>query len=265
MVSRALISLIQRGLIGNGSSYYAPGYYATYLTDNGFYEAFIVCNITDKRLVESREDSSYVSQVEVPVFATRPIISTVDKARAKFQRFNTRRDRAVFIEEFDTITIPMYKHPDFYASIPELKTGDAILKHIFSGNIAEKYMPFKLVDGTLFYGNKGMLMDSDGNLLVYSTLTFELNDLYTHILYNTVYINPLAFTNKDLVSKTIITKLLPILMSDELNGYNIKYIIEDKTSVIQRTIEPTADIPSLQLDLNTVIAENAELIMDPFM
>lgn len=262
MASRVLISQMIRALNNNSNNYYDGEYYTTHLTSNGFYDKFIVCKVTDKvTSTDSNNNILHDGIIEVPIFALGPVSNTFNRVRNKYQRGNNRAERQTIVDEFDTITIPLYKHPNFYNNIPILKTGDAILKHIFNPREAERLLPFKLTDGTIFYGNKGMLLDTDGRVLVYTAMKYNTNNFYLHAEKNIVYINPLSFINKDLVSKTIITKLLPILMAEN-TGRIIDYVIGDKTSIIQQVIPPTTEMEVIQTDLNTVIAENADFIMD---
>ena len=143
-------------------------------------------------------------------------------------------------------------------------------KYVYASNQALKFMFYdsnynnKLVtvifkNGTCYYGNRGIIFDEKYNLLY--LITTVVND--NKRSYN-LYLNPIVFSQKTILNKFIVDKLIPYLTSNEVKEDigDINIIIKDVSSRFIKSPDKINSNCYSDKDLNKVLIDNVEDIVD---
>lgn len=144
--------------------------------------------------------------IEIPSFAKLAI-----------ERFYTKRDSNI---NNCSITIPLFCGNSYTRS-----SSDTILKDFFIKTyFIDKLCKIVNKKGEIYYGNKGIILDKDFNLLfLYTIFCTKKQNNNNRISYiydkSNIYIHPKVFINNDgSMEKIIVRKLLPFYLSNTLVG-----------------------------------------------
>ena len=105
------------------------------------------------------------------------------------------------------------------------RTFNSIFRTLLSFNYNSRLVKVKTSKGEIYHGAPGIVLDEEYNvlLLMATKATLEEHNL---LYYEPVlYINPSVFINKDLVSKNIISNIVPYFIENKviLNDSSINY------------------------------------------
>jgi hypothetical protein len=175
-------------------------------------------------------------------------------------------------DEMSDIILPLYRNGAEYTK----KTFDSIIKEFFyhtnSSNRLSKCNDGK---GGIYYGGPGLILDKDYNPLLMCTVVAEkINKNDTTCLQyikGICRINPRVFQEKDVVTRGIISKLIPAYSDKNnrtcmLSEYystpfnNIQIIIDDFDQFFVSPIKPSGK--NIQEQLNQCLVDNLDDILD---
>ncbi len=198
--------------------------------------------------------------IEVPAFLKVVMASYLDLVKSQ----RLRLERAGKLEEFkkpDSLVVALYSD-----DIPVLKkTGDSIITYTLETTLQQKLRCFitPADETSKFYGARGLLLDKDKNVMMLASVKFNVAENYAYTVTDqTLSINPSVFVNKDLVSKTIVGKVLPTLIESNLTFKEIKFLIEDKSKLIQAPKPPSSY--NISDELNQVLLENFDYLSSDY-
>lgn len=232
--------------------YMMPGYT---VENGGYYNKFIQIN-TDKNVVE------------VPVFLRTVLEEHLEKIGAHKRSISDRIGaELVYPTEF---LFPMFNNSNMSGQgIPEKKTGDAILALLNTVSVDQRYIEFKVPGSTkIFKGTKGLILDNNDKVLLLCTSLLTNNMESSRyrdyeVTSHNIYVSPSAFVEKDLVSKAIITRFLPMLIDKNVTRKPYKILIED-VDLIKKPILPT-DFSNISNEINALALSNLDNIMTGYI
>ena len=141
------------------------------------------------------------------------------------------------------------------------RTGDSIVNACMEGRDIIKVTTNK---DEVYYVGKGIIFDAEFQILMLCTKSFikERTVLGT-VAYNhgdsKCYIHPNIFSDEDLMSKTILKKIVPFYLSPLDTGYNCKVSIKDMTRNLIIPSVPDMNTFS-QETVNSFLKEHVEEI-----
>jgi hypothetical protein len=141
-----------------------------------------------------------------------------------------------------------------------VSTSNQALKFMFyDSNYSNKLVTVIFKNGTCYYGSKGIIFDEKYNLLY--LVTTVVND--NKRSYN-LYLNPIVFSQKTILNKFIVDKLIPYLTSDEAKWSigDINITIKDVSSRFIKSPEKINPNCYSDKDLNKILIDNIEDIVD---
>lgn len=169
------------------------------------------------------------------------------------------------------IILPLYVNGEEYTK----KTFDSIIKSFFYNTDTSKRL-LKCNDGKggIYYGGPGLILDKDYNPLLMCTVVAEkitINDgTYLKYIKRVCRINPKVFQEKNVITKGIISKLIPaysnrnnsICMLSDYHSIcnNIQIIIDDFDHFFVSPIKPSS--LNIQEELNQCLVDNIDDILD---
>ena len=224
-------------------------YYNRLLVDNRLYSKFLITNV-------------YPTSVEIPTIGK--VIFERSMLNYRSIILNSSVEEAeTLINDFKNVIIPMPEVGDLSWGeniiTPVLKTGDAIIKFIYEQNANARFVPFTITNGDKFFCGKGLIVDANYNILLMTTIKYNISEFKVAQIKRTIYVNPIAFTSKDLISKTIINKIIPtyISKSNYNGGLPIDIEIQDKSSWLQKVVKPKENV---NLVMNELLKESINFI-----
>ena len=162
-------------------------------------------------------------------------------------------------DTFNNIVVPLYN--SFREAVVK-KTGDSIINHCSSVILDYRLLPFKISDNSLYYGGKGIILDSNNKVLFLATVNINQRDNMTIVEDYKVYVNPIVFVSKDIVSKTIVSKVIPIFIENNYTFQPVKLIIEDKSDIICTPVKPATY--NVDEEINNFLVNNVSEIESLF-
>jgi hypothetical protein len=227
---------------------YPSNYYTELLPGDMYSKMFILENI-------------WKGGYEVPICMV-PILNLINEEASK----GTSEGKSY--KELNSIVYPLYH----VTSRNDIKTTKSLLNHILTNQAPDKLIKCTTSTGFVYYGQRGMFLDSDYNILFLCTCTFKevQEGECLEVDKVNIYINPKVFSSNDLLSKAIIKALIPFYseyvvnihtlyksgqrVRSTLNCKKATLIIEDVTSkYIHSTIKPKND--SINEELNNLASK----------
>lgn len=169
-------------------------------------------------------------------------------------------------DEFENIAININVEGNYSLEGEEEKSAYAIIKKFFTSYRLNTLKKGKTVNGEIYYGGRGIILDSNFNPLFFAFATIDTSNLYS---YNKIiiYIDKKVHDSKDSVSKEIVKKLIPyysntpVYLFTSHNSFRRtlfpEIIITDLSNFIK-----TVDIPkyttNLQNELTEVVINNID-------
>lgn len=213
-------------------------------------------------------DISNEDKIEIPVFG-----------RNMIEEYLRKKTRAIANNTVKKIVIPLFTN----CSPTTRRTSDSILTEFFARTtFANRLKKVTTNKGEVYYGNKGIILDSQFNILFLSTLTCEKSDNPSVSLYcykeSSIHISPRVFLNKtDLLEKAILNKVIPFYLTATINVHNRnvgftvdsgvtkpKIIVED-INLVSSPISPKVDTYSDDA-MNELVMENIDdLLVDLYL
>lgn len=204
------------------------------------------------------------SDIEYPVFLKLPIHSAFEFNSGIEYRIDRLKANGLFNEEvhkfkfIDNYVVPLYisNRP-----VETKKTGDSIMNYLYNIPLTDRLVKF-MVNGQIYYCATGLILDSNFEVLFMSTFIETIDEKYRlQKVRNALNISPKTFTNNDLVSKTIVTKMLPIYISNNVNRVKTEFFIKDMNYLIKTPVKPkNLDINT---EINSLLINNVEELLFP--
>ena len=246
MASRTLINQLTRvfsSSITEGESTFP---YSRLVDTNRLFDTFLSIGIK-------------IGEVEVPAYLRYNFANYIDSIRNK-KSLLERNGLSNLFKQPGAFIVPLYS---VNTSIVK-KTGDSILSYIFSAKMRDKLLSFQIPgDNSKYYGTRGLLLNSKKEVLMIATVKFTIFDDYSYACReNTISINPNVFVNKDLVSKTILGKVIPLYIENK-DLVSAKFLIEDKSFFISKPKAP--NYTDYQDEINLILKDNIEFITSDFI
>lgn len=164
-------------------------------------------------------------------------------------------------DSYTEMSIPLY----FGGISFNRRTFDSVIKDLFYRTSFSNRLTKIIHNEDVYYGMKGIILDSEFNILVLCTLTYskaeETETKPLNYIKSTIYINPKVFINdKDFMNKGIVKKLLPCYLSNPIRPYgsiSVKYPSIITPEVVIKDV--TKDFiycpskPEVRSDINDVL------------
>ena len=124
---------------------------------------------------------------------------------------------------------PLYLHSREY----NCRTSEALIKKFFTSGNQCGYLFKGILGSRVYYGNKGILLDKDYNVLFLATSEPRT---YTIAHFKNIYISPRVFTNlSDPINKHIVQKIIPFFC---LNDSDVNIHIKDMNHLLKKPVFP---------------------------
>ena len=207
-------------------------------------------------------------EIEVPVFAESAVESVI-------------RDKLEFpyVSHVNKIIIPMYVNT--YTQLK--RTADCIVREFFSGVNFDKRLQKVITNkGEVYYGNKGIILDKDFNILLLCTLACrraEYRGRQVMSYYKPIiHVSPQVFLmGEGLIEKSILKRIIPFYVSQNIGpvctnpdfvndtpeGTKPQILIDDVSKLIENPVKPTPQKCSDDV-LNQILADNADDVLNQF-
>ena len=206
-------------------------------------------------------------EIEIPVFAKSAVESVI-------------RDNLKYPEKHhvNKLVIPMYVNT--YTS--SKRTADSIVMDFFSKtNFNQKLQKVVTNKEEVYYGNKGIILDKDFNILFLCTLACKKIEYRNRQLMSyykpIIHVSPQVFLRSDsLIDKSILKKIIPFYVSQDISvttnigfvddipeGTKPQILIDDVSKLIETPVKPT---PQKYSDdaLNQILVDNANDVLNYF-
>ena len=207
-------------------------------------------------------------EIEVPVFAKSAVESVV-------------RDRLEFpyVSHVNKIIIPMYVNT--YTQLR--RTADCIVREFFSGvNFDRRLQKIITNKGEVYYGNRGIILDKDFNILLLCTLACRRTEYRGRQVMS--YYKPIIHVSTQeflkgggLIEKSILKRIIPFYVSQDIDpvwadsdfvndipeGTKPQILIDDVSKLIENPVKPTPQKCSDDV-LNQILADNVDDVLNQF-
>ena len=206
-------------------------------------------------------------EIEIPVFAKSAVESVI-------------RDNLKYPEIYhvNKIVIPMYVNA--YTSLK--RTADSIVLDFFSKtNFNQRLQKIVTNKEEVYYGNKGIILDKDFNILFLCTLACKKIEYKNRQLMSyykpIIHVSPQVFLRSDsLIDKSILKKIIPFYVSQNISvstnigfvddipeGTKPQILIDDVSKLIETPVKPT---PQKYSDdaLNQILVDNVNDVLNYF-
>ena len=225
-----------------------------YLENNNVYSKYMVI------------DCSNLDDIEIPVFATNHIQDSIS-------------DIIVNKKELDKLIIPLYDNSLALCN----RTFDSIIRNFFINvSYASKLQSVVTSKGDLYYGGKGLILDSSYTPLLMCTLKArkeidKKNNTLMKYYRAVCHIHPKVFLEDNMINKGIIKKIIPIYanrnimfptaqgvfssVDTEENSRKVQIIIDKFDNFFYSPVKPTPSTCSDDI-LNQCLVDNLEEIVD---
>ena len=207
-------------------------------------------------------------EIEVPVFAKSAIESVV-------------RDKLEFpyVSHVNKIIIPMYVNT--YTQLR--RTADCIVREFFSGvNFDRRLQKIITNKGEVYYGNRGIILDKDFNILLLCTLACRRTEYRGRQVMSyykpIIHVSPQVFLmGGGLIEKSILKRIIPFYVSQDIDpvctnpdfvndipeGTKPQILIDDVSKLIENPVKPTPQKCSDDV-LNQILADNVDDVLNQF-
>ena len=207
-------------------------------------------------------------EIEVPVFAKSAIESVV-------------RDKLEFpyVSHVNKIIIPMYVNT--YTQLR--RTADCIVREFFSGvNFDRRLQKIITNKGEVYYGNRGIILDKDFNILLLCTLACRRTEYRGRQVMSyykpIIHVSPQVFLmGGGLIEKSILKRIIPFYVSQDIDlvctnpdfvndipeGTKPQMLIDDVSKLIENPVKPTPQKCSDDV-LNQILADNVDDVLNQF-
>ena len=207
-------------------------------------------------------------EIEVPVFAKSAIESVV-------------RDKLEFpyVSHVNKIIIPMYVNT--YTQLR--RTADCIVREFFSGvNFDRRLQKIITNKGEVYYGNRGIILDKDFNILLLCTLACRRTEYRGRQVMSyykpIIHVSPQVFLmGGGLIEKSILKRIIPFYVSQDIDpvctnpdfvndipeGTKPQILIDDVSKFIENPVKPTPQKCSDDV-LNQILADNVDDVLNQF-
>ena len=207
-------------------------------------------------------------EIEVPVFAKSAVESVV-------------RDKLEFpyVSHVNKIIIPMYVNT--YTQLR--RTADCIVREFFSGvNFDRRLQKIITNKGEVYYGNRGIILDKDFNILLLCTLACRRTEYRGRQVMSyykpIIHVSPQVFLmGEGLIEKSILKRIIPFYVSQDIDpvwadsdfvndipeGTKPQILIDDVSKLIENPVKPTPQKCSDDV-LNQILADNVDDVLNQF-
>ena len=206
-------------------------------------------------------------EIEIPVFAKSAVESVI-------------RDNLKYPEIYhvNKIVIPMYVN----AYTSSKRTADSIVVDFFSKtNFNQRLQKIVTNKEEVYYGNKGIILDKDFNILFLCTLACKKIEYRNRQLMSyykpIIHVSPQVFLRSDsLIDKSILKKIIPFYVLQDISvstnigfvddipeGTKPQILIDDVSKLIETPVKPTPQKYSDDV-LNQILVDNVNDVLNYF-
>lgn len=156
--------------------------------------------------------------------------------------FNIRNENKI-----DDIAIPLFETQSHY----ERRTANSIFRLFQSMRDSDRLLKVITNKGEVYYGNKGLILDKDFNILFLTTIQGSIHENRLVYTKARVYIHPKVFGSEGLLEKGLIKTVIPAFTTTGVEtsmprtvDNRINYYVTEKTTngEIRRLVKPLAEI-----------------------
>lgn len=157
----------------------------------------------------------------------------------------------VKLDKENTYIAPLYLYYHEY----KCRTSEALVKRFFTSGSKCGYLLKGILGSHVYYGNKGILLDKDYNVLFLAT-----NEPSTTVRarFKNIYISPRIFTNlSDPINKHIVKKIIPYFC---LHGSDVNIHIKDMNHLLKKPVFPKS-IEDINDELNNILITSTDYLI----
>lgn len=213
-------------------------------------------------------------EVEVPIFC-----------RSEVQPLLLSSQYSRLYEEAKNVT-EAYICPLFVSKEEQKRTSESIIRTMFETSTYHRLCKVTTNSGFVYYGGAGIIFNSNMEVLFLSAVKYEIPEGSENIkLINSIaYISPKVFTSNGPVEKTIIKKVIPLLIegnpiiySNDRRVINEYHYPNGRSSMVYRTPEiiiadvtdrfiGKPNVPDMSKfeddEVNSFLLDNFEILID---
>lgn len=178
------------------------------------------------------------SVVEVPTVARINTEYILDN-KIKYQSY----------KEFSDLVVPLFETDTPYTR----RAASAIFRVFRQAKFSDRLLKVVTNKDEVYYGNKGLILDKDFNILFITILETSLDEEERRVIHNKarVYIHPKVFGHEGVLEKGIVKTLIPafttkgVLVKETSRARsNINYYTEEETlkGIVRTLVRPLAEI-----------------------
>lgn len=135
------------------------------------------------------------------------------------------------------------------------RTSEALIKRFFTSGSQCGYLFRGTLGSRVYYGNKGIILDKDHNILFLATSEPRNNTVARH---KHIYIAPKVFTElKDPINKHIVQKIIPYFCQEDLS---VNIHIKDMNHLLEKPVFPKS-IKDINDELNNILINSTDYLI----
>ena len=146
---------------------------------------------------------------------------------------------------------PLYLYSRDY----NCRTSETLIKKFFSSGNQCGYLFKGILGSRVYYGNKGILLDKDYNVLFLATSEPRT---YTIAHFKNIYISPRVFTNlSDPINKHIVQKIIPFFCQEHPD---VNIHIKSMNHLLKKPVLPKS-VEGIQEELNNILINSTDYLI----
>ena len=159
--------------------------------------------------------------------------------------------RIVNPNEEKTYITPLYLSSGEY----NCRTSEVLIKKFFTSGDRCGYLFKGILGSRVYYGNKGILLDKDHNILFLATSEPHNN---TVAMYRHIYVSPKVFTDlKDPINKHIVQKIIPFFCQEDPD---VNIHIKNMNHLLKKPVFPKS-IEGINDELNNILINSTDYLI----
>lgn len=206
----------------------------------------------------SRSYTNVLERLFISGFTNANVVSDTLPEQIAYLQFSTQDGEVPCLytsilkldKEYVYVT-PLYLHSREY----NCRTSEVLIKKFFSSGSQCGYLIKGTLGDRVYYGNKGILLDKDHNVLFLATSEPRT---YSRAVFKNIYISPRVFTNlSDPINKHIVQKIIPFFC---LHDSDVNIHIKDMNHFLKKPIFPKS-VERIQEELNNILINSTDYII----
>lgn len=153
--------------------------------------------------------------------------------------------------EEKTYITPLYLNSREY----NCRTSEVLIKKFFTSGSSCGYLFKGNLGSRVYYGNKGIILDKDHNILFLATSEPRNN---TVAMYKHIYVSPKVFTDlKDPINKHIVQKIIPFFCQEDPD---VNIHIKNMNHLLKKPVFPK-NIDTINDELNNILINSTDYLI----